>query len=161
MYWTKQSSHITQKQSNISPTYSDPPLENVRHTKVEVEISSTERSPKYFSKRPMCWTMHLVKLKIPNNGHMPAAPEDGCKIYGSESRLTKQCWEGQLWQDKDKICRISERYVDCGHEVGGPVRDLSWPEQGVWRLRQVHMPGNPGGIRHGSSIPLHPTGILW
>ena len=35
----------------------------------------------------------------------------------------------------------------CGLEGGVPVPDLPGPAQGVWRLGQVQVPGNPGGIR--------------
>ena len=38
--------------------------------------------------------------------------------------------------------------TDCSLEGGGPLHDFIGTAQGVQRLGQVKVPGNPGGIRH-------------
>ena len=56
-----------------------------------------------------------------------------------------------------KPSKTSETYsrpsnTACGLEGVGHVRDLPGLAQGVWRLGQIPVPGNPGGIRRQSPI---------
>ena len=63
-YWTEQSIQIKRKQPNSLPTSSEPPLKNAG-SKKSLKTPRTEQIPRDFSERPMCWTTHIEKQKIP------------------------------------------------------------------------------------------------
>ena len=95
-YWTKQSIQIAQKQSISSLTSSETHLENFGSRKY-VEPLRSEWSPQSFTKRPRCWTMHIVKLKNPTYEQIPAALEGGCILYGRKIRLSNLPWKVSHW----------------------------------------------------------------
>ena len=47
-----------------------------------------------------------------------------------------------------------------GLEGGGPTCDISGPAQGVWRLGQVQVPGNLGGVGRGPLIQAAPPEVV-
>ena len=92
---------LMRKAQTILLTSSESSPENIGHMKVEVGPSSTERSPRYISKRPRFWTTHLVKLKNTRYGQVLAATESGCKITGGEYALPTNSKNGRA--NKRKI----------------------------------------------------------
>ena len=68
-----------------------------------------------------------------------------------------------LWAGSGTGNRLPRGQTDSAvsvHEGGVPVRNISGPEQGVWRLGQGQMPGYPGGVWSGTSGPPYPSRVL-
>ena len=69
-------------------------------------------------------------------------------------------WQTQHGMDTGGIIvRICNK-VKNSHEGRGPVHDIYVRAKGVQRLVQGHMPGDPGGVQHGTLGLPHPSGVL-
>ena len=88
--------------------------------KTEVESPRTERIPRYFAERPMCWTINLLKLNNPTVGNMTTVM-DILVNYERRIRLAKKPWEGPL-------SKVQDRYLD--HPIEASTGDNKY--MSVW-----------------------------
>ena len=56
--------------------------------------------------------------------------------------------------------RVQAVTTACGHEGGGPVRDLPGPAQGVWRLGQVQVPIDIGRLQDWTQSYTTPEDVM-